>query len=205
MCLSHILNPESWNDVWFVTGGLSLVWLVKPGSFTKMQMMTTNMNISKLRCQHQINCNMCDPQWCFCERKMANSKRILQICLKCNFSGFGGIFGKDFLRWVRLIWKCSMLMFMWAKQYIKLLSENFSAVAATAVSRRSRQSNPIRALTGQSLMLRPGSCFYIIILPSHISSLYSSSQWYMSSSWPIHSKATESISLSSTFSQIDLP
>ena len=95
---------------------------------------------------------------------MANSKRILQICLKCNFSGFGGIFGKDFLRWVRLMWKCSRLMFMWAKQYIKLLSENFSAVAATAVSRRSRQSNPIRALTGQSLMLRPGSCFYIILI-----------------------------------------
>ena len=63
-----------------------------------------------------------------------------------------------------------MLMFMWAKQYIKLLSENFSAVAATAVSRRSRQSNPIRALTGQSLMLRPGSLFilsyYIDYLPT---------------------------------------
>ena len=56
-----------------------------------------------------------------------------------------------------------MLMFMWAKQYIKLLSENFSAVAATAASRRSRQSSPIRALTGQSLMLRPGSCFYILL------------------------------------------
>ena len=57
-----------------------------------------------------------------------------------------------------------MLMFMWAKQYIKLLSENFSAVAATAVSRRSRQSNPIRALTGQSLMLRPGSLLYYHII-----------------------------------------